>query len=45
MTKISKTSQNNILETVTDEHGKEIPKERYISPKKRHEIINVLRLT
>ena len=35
MTKVSKTSQNNILETVTDEHGKEIPKERYISPKKK----------
>ena len=45
MTKVSKTSQHNILETVTDEHEKEILKERYISPKEKHEIIDDLRLT
>ena len=32
ITKISKNSQQNILETVTYKHDKEIPKERYMSP-------------
>ena len=32
ITKISKTSQQNNSETVTNEHGKEKPKGRYISP-------------
>ena len=31
ITKVSKNLQQNSLETVTNEHGKEIPKERYIS--------------
>ena len=31
-------------EIVTNEHDKEIPRERYISPEKRPEIIDVLRL-
>ena len=32
--KVSKTSQNN-SETITNEHDKETPKERYISPEER----------
>ena len=44
ITKISKTSQQNNSETATNEHDKEIPKERYISPKERHKIIDDLRL-
>ena len=35
ITKISKTSQQNNSETVTNEHDKEIPKEMYISPEER----------
>ena len=31
ITKVSKSSQQNHSETVTNEHDKEIPKERYIS--------------
>ena len=30
---VSQNSQQNNSETVTNEHDKEIPKERYISPK------------
>ena len=43
ITKISRTSQQNNLETVTNEHDKEIPKERYIFPEERQKIINDLR--
>ena len=43
--KVSKKSQQNNSEKVTNEHDKEMPKERYISPEKRQEIINDLRLT
>ena len=35
ITKVSKGSQQNISETVTNEHDKEIPKERYISLEER----------
>ena len=35
ITKISKTLQQNNLETVTNEHDKEITKERYISLEER----------
>ena len=42
--KVSKNSQQNNSETVTNEHNKEIPKERYISPEKIQEIIDNLRL-
>ena len=35
ITKILKTLQQNYSETVTNEHDKEIPKERYVSPEKR----------
>ena len=41
VTKISKNSQQNNLETVTNEHYKEIPKERYISPEERQKIIAI----
>ena len=44
ITKVSKNSQQNNSETVTNEHDKEIPKERYISPEERPEIIDELRL-
>ena len=42
ITKVSKTSQQNNSETVTNEHEKEIGKERCISPEERQEIIDVL---
>ena len=35
MAKVSKNSQQNNSETVTNEHDKEIPKERYTSSKKK----------
>ena len=41
---ITKSSQDNNSETVTNEHDKEIPKEKYASPEERQEIINKLRL-
>ena len=41
-TKVSKNSQQNISETVTNEHDKEIPKERYVSPEERQNIIDNL---
>ena len=42
--KISKNSQQNNSKTVTNEHDKEMPKRRYISPEERQEIIDELRL-
>ena len=44
ITKVSKNSQQNLSETVENEHDKEIPKERYKSPKVRQKIIDDLRL-
>ena len=44
ITKVSKNSQQSNSEVVTNENEKEIPKERYISPEKRQEIIDELRL-
>ena len=44
ITGVSKNSQQNNSETVTNEHDKEIPKERHISPKQRQKIIDNLRL-
>ena len=44
ITKVSKTSQQNNSETVTNEHDKEISKERYISSEERHKIIEDLKL-
>ena len=43
ITKVAKNSQQNNSETVTNENDKEIPKERYISIKDRHKIIDNLR--
>ena len=42
--KISKNSQQNNSEAVTNEHHKEIPKERYISPEEMQKINDDLRL-
>ena len=44
ITRVSKNLQWNNWETVTNEYNKEIPKQRYISPEKRQEIIDELRL-
>ena len=42
--KVSKTSQQNNSETVTNEHNKEIPKEKYISPEERRKVTDDLRV-
>ena len=44
ITKGSMNSQQNSSETVINEHDKEIPKEKYISPEERQEIIDKMRL-
>ena len=44
ITKVSKTLPKNNSETIKNEHDQEIPKERYLSPKERKEIIDELRL-
>ena len=44
ITKVSKSSQQNNSETVTNNNDKEIRKERYISPKKRQNIIDNLEI-
>ena len=45
ITNVTKNSwQNNLKKTVTNEHNKEIPKKRYISPAERKEMIDELRL-
>ena len=43
ITKVSKNSSENNLETIIKENDKEIPTERYMSPEKRQEIIDDLR--
>ena len=42
--KVSKNSQQNNLEIVINDNDKEMPKERYMSPEKRQDIIDDLRL-
>ena len=42
ITKVSKSLQQNNSETVTNEHNKEIPKEKYVSPEKRQEITDLV---
>ena len=42
--KITKNSQENNSEKVTNEYDKDMQKERYISPEKRQKIINELRI-
>ena len=44
ITKVSENSQQNHSETVINEHDKEIPEERYVSPEESQEIIYELRL-
>ena len=44
ITKVSKNSQRNNSEIVTNEQDKDIPKERYISPEERQQITGELRL-
>ena len=44
ITKVLKNSQQNNSETVTNEHDKEIPKEKYLSSEERQETIDELRL-
>ena len=44
VTKVKKNSQQNTSETVTNEHDKKIPKERYVSPEESQEIIDELKL-
>ena len=44
ITRVSKNSQQNNSETVTNDNDKEIPKKRCISPEKRQEIIDDLKL-
>ena len=44
ITKVSKTLPQNNPETITNEDDKETPKEKYISPEERQEIIDELRL-
>ena len=44
ITQVSRSSLQINSKTITYEHDKEIPKERYISPEQRHKIIDDLRL-
>ena len=44
ITKVSRSSPQNNSETIANEHNKQIPKERYISPEERQKIIYDLRL-
>ena len=44
ITKVSRRPQHNNSETITNEHDKEIPKERHISPVERQKMIDDLRL-
>ena len=42
--KILNTLPQNISETITNGHGKEIPKERSVTPEKRENFFDYLRL-
>ena len=44
VTKVSKKLTKNNSETAKNEHDKEIPKERHISPKERKKIIDDLKI-
>ena len=44
VTKASKKLPQNNSEAITNDHDKETPKERYISPEERQEIIDDVRL-
>ena len=43
ITNIQKNSQQNNSEKLANENGKEIPKERYLSPEERYKSIDNLR--
>ena len=40
ITKVSRSSPQNNSETIANEHAKEIPKDKYMSPGKIHKIID-----
>ena len=42
ITIVTRNSQENNLEAVTNEYDKEIPKERYVYPEERQEIMDEL---
>ena len=42
VTNVSRSLPENKSETITNEHDKEIPKERYVSPKEMQKIIDDL---
>ena len=44
ISKGQKNSQQNNSDPVTNEHDKEVPKERYVSPEERQKIIDDLTL-
>ena len=44
ITKVPKNSQQNISVKVTNEHDKEIPKEKHVSPDERQGFIDGIRL-
>ena len=44
ITEVSRSSPQNNSETITNEHGREIPIERYIVPEERQKMIHDLRL-
>ena len=44
ITRVSKKLQQNHSQADTNEHGKEIPEEKYVSPEERREIIDDPRL-
>ena len=44
VTKVSKSLPQNNSEIITNEHDKEIAKERYISPEERQKIIDDQRI-
>ena len=44
ITNVSRRSPQNNSVTITNEHDKGIPKERYVSPEERQKVIDDLRL-
>ena len=44
ITKVSESAQQNNSESITNEQNKEVPEERYISPKERQKTIDTPRL-
>ena len=44
ITNVSRRSPQNNSVTITNEHDKGIPKERYVSPEERQKVIGDLRL-